>query len=344
MSIKQRRSSFEATVTHQGARYRRSFKEKLEAQIWEAQARADLIAGRSPEVSRQAVSRGLPRTLQELSDYTYKTVWAGTRSEETAIINSNVVVETIGANTPVGEIDKATIDLAVAEWKGVGNSNSTCNRKLSSIGKMLSVAVELGIIDRKPPIKKFREPQGRIRWYTDDEQKRITRMFNHLGEPEYGEIIRVLLDTGMRCGELFNLKWEDIQGNLIVLNETKNFSPRSIPMTAVTGRIISSQQSSVGPFKWTHLERTRRIWNKVRYQLGWFDDPGATLHACRHTFISNLVQEGVPIAMVQRLAGHKTIQMTLRYTHLAPKDLESAIEKLETRRNNVVSLVAERVA
>jgi len=48
--------------------------------------------------------------------------------------------------------------------------------------------------------------------------------------------------------------------------------------------------------------------------------------------------------MVQRLAGHKTIQMTLRYTHLAPKDLESAIEKLETRRNNVVSLVAERVA
>ena len=283
----------------------------------------------------------LPRTLEELSDYTYKTEWAGTRSEGTAITNSNAVVSSIGADTLVGSIDKATLDLAVAEWKVLGNSPATCNRKLSSIGRMLSVAVELGIIDRRPPIKKLREPQGRIRWYTDEEQDRIMGMFSQLGFPEYWGIVRVLLDTGMRCGELFKLRWEEVNEDYIVLNDTKNYSPRSIPLTSAASRIIFDDWTTAdrtGPFHWTTSDRTRTIWNKVRHQLGWSGDPGATLHACRHTFISNLVQEGVPIAMVQQLAGHKSLKMTLRYTHLQPKDLESAINKLECRRENVSPL------
>ncbi|QDP45929.1 MAG: putative integrase [Prokaryotic dsDNA virus sp.] len=399
MSITQRGSSYEAAVNYKGSRYRRSFKDRLQAEIWEAQAKADLVAGRVPEVSAQASNRGLPRTLDDLRDYTYRTVWAGSKSEDTALLNSGAVVKAIGPRTMIEDIDKVSIDLAVAEWKRLGNSNGTINRKLSALSKMLTVAEELGVIDRKPSIKKSKENQGRIRWYTDEEQLRIMRMFNHLGYPEYGGIVRVLLDTGMRCGELFSLEWEDIQDNLIVLSDTKNSSPRSIPMTEEVSRIINSHQAEVfyvsvrtvnsncqnldhdnedtiteanwhrrvtecgwyvrggpqrglpvgpfnseadaiagcpwilsGPFKWTNYDRTRRLFDRVREQLGWSDDPQATLHACRHTFISNLVQEGVPIAMVQRLAGHKTIQMTMRYTHLAPKDLESAIEKLQARR------------
>jgi len=332
MSITQRGSSYEAAVNHKGSRYRRSFKDRLQAEIWEAQAKADLVAGRVPEVSAQASNRGLPRTLDDLRDYTYRTVWAGSKSEDTALLNSGAVVKAIGPRTMIEDIDKVSIDLAVAEWKRLGNSNGTINRKLSALSKMLTVAEELGVIDRKPSIKKSKENQGRIRWYTDEEQLRIMRMFNHMGFPEYGGIVRVLLDTGMRCGELFSLEWEDIQDNLIVLSDTKNSSPRSIPMTEEVSRIINSQEFDGGPFKWTNYDRTRRLFDRVRNQLGWSDDPQATLHACRHTFISNLVQEGVPIAMVQRLAGHKTIQMTMRYTHLAPKDLESAIEKLQARR------------
>ena len=332
MSITQRGSSYEAAVNYKGSRYRRSFKDRLQAEIWEAQAKADLVAGRVPEVSAQASNRGLPRTLDDLRDYTYRTVWAGSKSEDTALLNSGAVVKAIGPRTMIEDIDKVSIDLAVAEWKRLGNSNGTINRKLSALSKMLTVAEELGVIDRKPSIKKSKENQGRIRWYTDEEQLRIMRMFNHMGFPEYGGIVRVLLDTGMRCGELFSLEWEDIQDNLIVLSDTKNSSPRSIPMTEEVSRIINSQEFDGGPFKWTNYDRTRRLFDRVRNQLGWSDDPQATLHACRHTFISNLVQEGVPIAMVQRLAGHKTIQMTMRYTHLAPKDLESAIEKLQARR------------
>ena len=300
MSITQRGSSYEAAVNHKGSRYRRSFKDRLQAEIWEAQAKADLVAGRVTEVSAQASNRGLPRTLDDLRDYTYRTVWAGSKSEDTALLNSGAVVKAIGARTMIEDIDKVSIDLAVAEWKRLGNSNGTINRKLSALSKMLTVAEELGVIDRKPSIKKSKENQGRIRWYTDEEQLRIMRMFDHLGCPEYGWIVRVLLDTGMRCGELFSLEWENIQDNLIVLSDTKNSSPRSIPMTTEVSEIIkrtytleylcgtlSSQRVDSGPFKWTNYDRTRRLFDRVREQLGWSDDPQATLHACRHTFISN---------------------------------------------------------
>ncbi len=51
-------------------------------------------------------------------------------------------------------------------------------------------------------------------------------------------------------------------------------------------------------------------------------------HDIRHTFASRLVMAGVDIRTVQELLGHKTIQMTLRYTHLSPDHKRAAVERL----------------
>jgi site-specific recombinase XerC len=53
-----------------------------------------------------------------------------------------------------------------------------------------------------------------------------------------------------------------------------------------------------------------------------------TWHCLRHTFASNLVMQGVDIRTVQELMGHKTIQMTLRYAHLAPQHQLAAVQRL----------------
>jgi site-specific recombinase XerD len=55
---------------------------------------------------------------------------------------------------------------------------------------------------------------------------------------------------------------------------------------------------------------------------------GMTWHTLRHTFISRLVMAGVDLRTVMELAGHKTIQMTMRYAHLAPGHAAKAVEKL----------------
>ncbi len=53
-----------------------------------------------------------------------------------------------------------------------------------------------------------------------------------------------------------------------------------------------------------------------------------TFHTLRHTFISHLVMDGVPLPTVMKLARHRSIQMTLRYAHLAPGHERSAVERL----------------
>ncbi|MDP6213177.1 MAG: tyrosine-type recombinase/integrase, partial [Candidatus Thalassarchaeaceae archaeon] len=66
----------------------------------------------------------------------------------------------------------------------------------------------------------------------------------------------------------------------------------------------------------------------------------AVPHALRHTFCSKLVQLGVQIKVVQELAGHESIETTLRYAHLAPRNLRSAIDLLNGPADPSLNLVA----
>ena len=91
-------------------------------------------------------------------------------------------------------------------------------------------------------------------------------------------------------------------------------------------------------FGWTTYAKFLQVWKQMQLSLGWQDDEQAVPHSCRHTFVTNLVQRGVPIAMVQKLAGHKSVSMTMKYTHLGPQDLETAINMLDDTSSNFYTL------
>ena len=61
-----------------------------------------------------------------------------------------------------------------------------------------------------------------------------------------------------------------------------------------------------------------------------------TPHTMRHTFCSRLVQRGVDLGSVRQLAGHSSITVTMRYTHLSDRSLETAISALEPARHSAV--------
>lgn len=75
--------------------------------------------------------------------------------------------------------------------------------------------------------------------------------------------------------------------------------------------------------------KAQRLWDRCRLALGFIDDPQFILHAWRHTFCSRLAQRGVPLLTIQKLARHRSIQMTMRYAHLAPDNLSEAIKVLQ---------------
>lgn len=78
-------------------------------------------------------------------------------------------------------------------------------------------------------------------------------------------------------------------------------------------------------------DRMNRACVRMRKGLGLAEDDQFVPHCLRHTFCSRLVQKGVSLSKVQKLAGHKTLAMTMRYSHLGDENLDEAVASLNER-------------
>jgi len=142
------------------------------------------------------------------------------------------------------------------------------------------------------------------------------------------------------------LRWEhvDFRHHLITVEAAyaKNGETRSIPMTATlteTLRVLKGEAKLSIPVFLTHEGTPYRHIAKVfgsacrRAEL-----TDMTFHDLRHTFASRLVMAGVDLPTVQALMEHKTIAMTMRYTHLAPGHKRAAIAVLDCVQEKVPAI------
>lgn len=266
-------------------------------------------------------------TLQEAFETTLARAWAGSKSESHSVKNAKAALRYFGADRPLNQIGVRDIEEYADLLEALKNSDATINRKLAALSKMLSVAHQRGGLLAKPHIPRRRESTGRIRWLTPEEETITIRWARHLGLDDAADAITVLVDTGLRTGELWKLTNTDVQNGMIHVWDPKNSAPRSVPMTDRVAAIMR-RRSGPRPFPYDN-SWLKRSWSKVRAKMGLEDDPQFVPHALRHTCASRLVQRGVSIPVVQSWLGHKTIAMTLRYAHLAPANLMQAKEALE---------------
>jgi integrase len=146
------------------------------------------------------------------------------------------------------------------------------------------------------------------------------------------------LNTGARRGELYRLQWEDIdldrKSLALVMRGKRKSHTRHIPLNKEAYNTLLAWQStqpgsekSVFPSKngdkldntqtsWENLKKSAKI-NNFRW------------HDMRHHFASRLVMKGVPLNTVRELLGHTSLEMTLRYAHLAPEQKERAVAMLD---------------
>ena len=142
----------------------------------------------------------------------------------------------------------------------------------------------------------------------------------------------------MRRNEQHRLRWQDVDlaRGIITIPHAKHGEKRYIPINSTAevalrtllARANGSPYVCPGPDGDRHRKWERWFERCIR-QTGIAD---FRWHDLRHTFASRLVMAGVDLRTVQELLGHKGIQMTLRYAHLAPAHLRDAVERLASER------------
>ena len=147
------------------------------------------------------------------------------------------------------------------------------------------------------------------------------------------DIIRLLLLTGCRRGEILNLQWHEVGKDILELIDSKT-GPRTVFLSPKAKAVIERQPRLGSPWVFPSPANRKKprsvgsldgLWKLVRKQAGIED---VRLHDLRHSVASQAVLKGVPLPVVARLLGHSQVSMTLRYAHVADEEVEAAAEKV----------------
>jgi integrase len=219
----------------------------------------------------------------------------------------------------------------------------TVNNHLTVLHKSFQCAVEWGLIQNCPVMKKLKTPPSKFDYLTLDECELLSTHANGI----WRDMIKVALGTGLRFGELIALTWDDInfgQRELTVrqafaegvLGSPKSNKIRSLPMSDSVYEIFDEMKGRTGfvfsnangePLKqYICVRRLHAVCRKAGLRkIGW--------HVLRHTFASHLAQAGANLVAIQNLLGHSDIHTTMRYAHINRNVLREAIDSLGNRNN-----------
>lgn len=212
-------------------------------------------------------------------------------------------------------------------------SRASVNKNVACLRAMLNKAIEWGLWAGKNPaagIKFYKLDNRRLRFL---EKEEIPRLLNSCSG-HTKDIIEFAINTGMRKGEIFNLKWHDLDyaGGMIHVLITKNGEKREIPMNEAIRNILFRVKKNPGsPFVFASHTGTAFVDVKKSFYnaLAKAGIKDFRFHDLRHTFASHLVMNGVDLLTVKELLGHKKIEMTLRYSHLSCDHKRRAVKALD---------------
>ncbi|MCG2706883.1 MAG: site-specific integrase [Candidatus Omnitrophica bacterium] len=214
-------------------------------------------------------------------------------------------------------------------------SVATTNRGLACLRTMLNKAKEWVMFDGDNPVAKvklFKENNKRLRFLEQEEiEKLLANCSEHL-KP----IVICALHTGMRKSEILHLKWRDcdFRRNIIYVTESKNGERREIPMDEFLKKtLIAIPKHPESPYIFCNKDGQPYGDIKKSFLTALKNSDiilplGTKFHALRHSFASHLVMSGVDLNTVKDLMGHKSIEMTLRYSHLSPSHKKRAVDLL----------------
>ncbi len=347
MAVRMIKKSWWVDIRFNHRRYRKRSPEnsKAGAQAYEAVLRQKLARGEEIEKTQLVLSK-------EESFETFAWKWY----DEYVIPNNKYSTQQMKkyilagslipffGKIPVRKITSHHIDQFKAHCLKKDSSHKTVNNHLGILSKLLMTAYEWMELESVPPkIKPLKCLPPRTDYLSAEE---CQLLLSH-SQGVIHEMILTALRTGMRQGELKGLQWTSIEWenrNVVVrhsqddyrkvLGTPKSNRERNIPLDIDVYETFLKKKATVGYVfltakgkLFTHDRMTvaiARVCKKVGLRkIGW--------HTLRHTFATQLATKGVPLTTIQSLLGHSSISTTMRYAHVAPSTMRSAIDLLSPR-------------
>ena len=327
MGLYRRGKIFWFSISYQGKRMQESFKtdnRKLAEKLY-AKVLTDIVEGRYFETTKLKTTKFEEMTDKYLKEHahsrdprTVKTLLTFFTGYMLSEIKTRVIAEF--RNRRLQKVKPATV-----------------YQELALLRRMFNVAIKEWEWCKDNPVSRLSFSVGnrnaRSRWLTMEEENLLLEKATN---PIWlRSLFMVALHTGMRRGEILDLRWQnvDLLKRLIRIVKSKNGEKRGIPMSNTLvnlfkGMNVRDISGRVFPISGSSL---RQAFDKVIEKAKLED---FHFHDLRHTFATRLVQNGVDLYKVKELLGHKTIAMTMRYAHHYPESLRSSVEVLDTCYNS----------
>ena len=296
--------------------------------------RSDARAGRLNLPSGRKVALGFTDAAQQ---YLEKMEATGGSNIATKRRQINMYLSPFFKKQPLDAITTFTVDRYKKRRRDTDAANGTINRELSTLSHILNSAIEWKWIkSRQSKIKMLAEENGRRVALTDDECDALITAA--IGDQDTYCWLFVMfgLNTAMRHAEILGVRFDqiDFDKRRILISDAKA-GEREQPITPeLTKVLLDEREMRDDQHGWVFpaLRKSRRP-NRTRMTepfrravvAAGLDPAFVTPHVMRHTAITNLVEAGADLATIQRISGHKTLSMVMRYTHVHGNHIDQAI-------------------
>jgi len=223
-------------------------------------------------------------------------------------------------------------------------SKATVNRYLAALGGCLSIAsTQWEWLELNPMknVQKQAEPQGRVRFLSDDERERLLTACQSSSNSLLFTIVVLALSTGMRQGEILNLNWDDIDfaNQRIILHDTKNGERRTVHLAGkalgllqeLKGKNLRGDSNLVFPGTLALNRGPASIRTAWIAALKKAEVTNFHFHDLRHSAASYLAMNGAPLLDIAAILGHKTLSMVKRYSHLSETHVGSVVASMNEK-------------
>jgi integrase len=253
------------------------------------------------------------------------------------------------------EIKPIQVELFKQKRLRDGLKKSSINREIGLLKSMLNRAVKLQLIHAHPAreaeLFELDDSSVSDRVLSNEEEIKLLAACDEselrYRAPHLKFVILVALYTGLRRGEILRLRWSDIdfeKNRLRVRKSKTKAGRRHVNLNSMLrAMLLSLNEQEHGEWVFPSPNRYQTpgqperhiadVKNAFRRAVRLAGIEWITFHQLRHTFCSRLADAGVPLPVIQKLAGHASVTMTSEYTHPADELKQRAVEVLITGPN-----------